>query len=195
MGLQVVNVVSGLPRSGTSMMMRMIGAGGIEPLTDGVRGPDDDNPLGYAEFEAVKRTREDASWVGQAPGRVVKLVHLLLRDLPPAFHYRVVLMDRDLDEVLASQRAMLERSRKTGGRVDPQVLKKVFAAQLAGVRAWLGAQPNFSVLEVSYNQVMQDPLAQARRVAEFLGIPGRAGDMAAAVEPSLYRQKKGGGPG
>src|SRR5256885_1317813 len=94
-----VTVVSGLPRSGTSMMMRMIAAGGIAPLSDHSREADEDNPLGYLELEAVKATRRDPSWLSRAPGRVVKVIHLLLKDLPPGYAYRVILMRRDLDEV------------------------------------------------------------------------------------------------
>src|SRR5262249_18507392 len=85
-------IVSGLPRSGTSMMMRMIVAAGVSPLTDSARAPDEDNPLGYFELEAVKKTRENAAWLADAPGKAVKVVHVLLKDLPPSYSYRVVMM-------------------------------------------------------------------------------------------------------
>src|SRR5262245_41311102 len=104
-----VTVVSGLPRSGTSLMMQMLAAGGMAVLTDELRGPDPDNPRGYYEFEPVKRTRHDPSWLVGAPGKAVKLVHLLLYDLPAEYSYRVIFMKRRLSEVLASQRAMLDR--------------------------------------------------------------------------------------
>ncbi|HNY87520.1 MAG TPA: hypothetical protein PKN23_13545, partial [Candidatus Hydrogenedentes bacterium] len=102
-------VVSGLPRSGTSMMMRMLAAGGMPLFTDGVRAADSDNPLGYFEHEAVKRLREDASWVPGAAGKAVKVVSALLPALPEGFQYRVILMRRPLEEVLASQRRMFGR--------------------------------------------------------------------------------------
>jgi hypothetical protein len=183
-------VVSGLPRSGTSMMMRMICAGGIPALMDQARVPDPDNPHGYFEFEAVKRTREDPSWVSQAPGKVVKLVHLLLPDLPEGRRYRVVLMRRDLDEVLASQQTMLARQGRTGARMPPDALKRVFAAQLDAVTRWMDERPWFSRLEVRYDRVVADPAAEASRVAACLGVPQAAGAMAAAVDPSLYRNRR-----
>lgn len=171
------------------MMMQMIGAAGIEALTDGRRPPDEDNPLGYAELEAVKRTRLDPSWLADAPGKAVKVIHVLLKDLPPTFQYRLVMMERDLGEVLESQRKMLERSGLRGPPVPAETLRRVFTAQVRGVARWLRAQPNFRVLTVSYNRVLSDPSAQAARVAEFLGLPDRAPAMAAAVEQSLYRNR------
>lgn len=182
-------MVSGLPRSGTSMMMRMITAGGVPAITDGVRTPDDDNPLGYFEFEPVKRTREDRSWLDGAQGRVVKMVHLLLRDLPEDRRYAVVMMHRDLDEVLASQRRMLERSGRAGAAAPPETLRRIFETQLAGVRAWMDARPCFRRLDVEYARVLADPAAEAERIAAFLGLESSA-PLAAAVEPSLYRNRR-----
>ena len=172
------------------MMMRMIAAAGFPQLTDGVRTPDEDNPLGYAELEAVKRTKEDASWLATAPGKVVKLVHLLLRDLPPTHMYSVVMMHRDPDEVLASQRKMLERSGKPGGQLAPEALKRIFASQMQTITTWLASQPNFRVLHVHYGDVLANPNAESERVCAFLGVPEMSGHVAAAVEPSLYRNRK-----
>jgi hypothetical protein len=186
-----VVVVSGLPRSGTSMMMRMLGAAGVPTLTDSRRGADDDNPLGYFELEAVKRTRADPSWLADAPGKAVKLIHVLLRDLPPGYRYSVVMMRRDLDEVLASQNTMLARSGKAPS-VPPGALRRAYAAQLAEAERWMDTHPEFRRIDVSYNLVVADPLQEARRVAEFLGLDeGAAGRMAAAVDPSLYRNRRG----
>lgn len=188
---QDIIVVSGLPRSGTSMMMRMIAAAGVEPLTDGVREADPDNPHGYFEFEPVKRTREDPSWVDAAPGRVVKMVHLLLKDLPPGRGYRVVFMQRDLDEVLASQERMLERRGRPGAKLAREALRRTFESQVVGVLGWLSAHPEFSTLEVQYRDVVERPRECADRVAAFLGLPaGAAERMAAAVDPSLYRNRR-----
>src|SRR5437868_1127771 len=106
---QFLTIVSGLPRSGTSMMMRMLEAGGMPVLTDKVRSADEDNPNGYFEFEAVKRTKQDASWLDDSGGRAVKMVYRLLYDLPVNRNYRVLFMRRNLKEVLASQREMLRR--------------------------------------------------------------------------------------
>ena len=186
-----IAIVSGLPRSGTSMMMRMISAGGIPALTDSVRPADPDNPLGYFELEAVKRTAADPSWLNGAQGKVVKMVHLLLRDLPEGRRYRIVMMHRDPDELLASQQKMLVRTGRAGAKMPAADLKRVFASQMQAVRAWLDARPHFLVLDVRYDQVIADASGEARRVADFLGIPEAAPRMAGAVDPSLYRIRAG----
>lgn len=185
-----IAIVSGLPRSGTSMMMRMIVSGGIPALSDGLRSADEDNPLGYFEFEPVKRTKLDSSWLDSAQGRVVKLVHILLPDLPLNHSYRVVMLHRDLDEVIASQQKMLTRSGKKGAQLPAATLKTVFGAQMDTVGRWLDSQPQFKRLDVRYERVIADPRAEAARVAEFLGIPGMADKMAAAVDATLYRNRK-----
>jgi hypothetical protein len=187
---QEITVVSGLPRSGTSMMMRMINAGGIPALTDHLREADPDNPHGYFELESVKRTRQDPSWLDGARGTVVKMVHLLVRDLPADRRYAVVLMHRDLDEVLDSQRTMLERSGRPGAQMPREALKRVFAQQMEGVASWLASQPNIRRLNVDYARVVAQPRAESARIADFLGLGAEAGErMAAAVDPSLYRNR------
>ncbi len=171
------------------MMMRMIVAAGIQPLTDSLRQADEDNPRGYFELEAVKQTKASAAWLADAPGKVVKVIHVLLKDLPASFQYRIVFMHRDLDEVLASQKKMLERSGRSGAALPAEALKKVFAAQLDAARKWAASQPNCSCLDVKYAEVVANPAAQASRIAEFIGVPGKAAEMAAAVEASLYRNR------
>lgn len=183
-----VTVVSGAPRSGTSMMMRMLAAGGIEPLTDGLRAADRDNPHGYFEFEPVKRTRDDPSWVPQAVGRAVKLVHLLLRDLPEGYEYRVVLMRRRLDEMVASQRRMLERLGRDPGTLSDERRQQIFAAQLDETERWLSAQPGFRFERVDYNALVADPKPHLERVSAFLGGLDVAA-MAAVIDPDLYRNR------
>src|SRR6478736_4419274 len=125
-----VTVVSGLPRSGTSMMMQMLAAGGLPILTDNVRAPDESNPRGYLEYEAVKRLRTDHSWLQQARGHAVKIIHLLLRELPidGRFQYRVLFVERPIAEIIESQQIMVGRAGKAGA--DPLVLSKVFLNQL-----------------------------------------------------------------
>ena len=127
MKLDFITVVTGLPRSGTSLMMQMLAAGGIPPLTDYQRKPDESNPRGYFEFEPVKRLRADRSWLDQAHGRAIKVIHLLLRELPTdgIYNYRVILMKRSIKEVLASQRVMLDRQGKTGA--DDVMLEKILS--------------------------------------------------------------------
>ena len=110
---QEIIVVSGLPRSGTSLMMQMLAAGGVEVVTDHVRTADTDNPRGYYEFELVKKIKQDASWLPEARGKAVKMVSQLLYDLPAGEKYRIIFLERDLDEVLVSQEKMLERLGRT----------------------------------------------------------------------------------
>ena len=181
-------IVSGLPRSGTSLLMQMLAAGGLPPLTDGVRKADEDNRRGYYEFEAVKKTKTDASWLAVAAGKVVKMVYLLLYDLPPDYHYRVVFLERRLKEVLASQKIMLQRQGKETD-VDDAVMMRIFRKELAKVQVWLRAQPNFSVLNVDYNQLVVQPLVHAAQVNEFLGDGLNIEAMAAAVDPSQYHNR------
>jgi hypothetical protein len=102
-------VVSGLPRSGTSVMMQMLDNGGIPVVTDNIRTADTDNPRGYYEYEQVKKIREDAAWVPATRGKAFKMVSQLLYDLPAQEQYHVIFMERDLDEMLASQEKMLQR--------------------------------------------------------------------------------------
>jgi len=106
-----IYVVSGLPRSGTSLMMRMLDAGGVPAVTDRIRTADDDNPRGYFELEAVKRTKQDPSWLDDAPGKAVKVISQLLCELPPDRAYKVIVMRRKLGEVSAAQKTMLEGRR------------------------------------------------------------------------------------
>jgi len=186
-----LSIVSGLPRSGTSMMMQMIDAGGIGALTDNVRKPDEDNPKGYYEFEAVKRTRKDASWLQDAPGKVVKMVHLLLLDLPLNRQYRVVFMRRNLEEVVASQDIMLERRGKQNTDLAKDRVIQVFQAQLKQVDQWVRDHSDvFKILYVDYNQVMRDPRPTVAAVNEFLGGDLDTEAMAKVVDPSLYRERR-----
>ena len=185
-----VTVVSGLPRSGTSMMMQMLAAGGMSVLTDEVRGADDDNTRGYLEFEPVKRTRQDASWLETAAGKAVKMVYMLLADLPVSHQYRVVFMQRALEEVLASQQVMLQRRGEKGADLPANKMADIFRRQLDDTRAWLARQSNFDVLHVDYRAVIDDPLTQARRVAEFLDAQLDVEAMARSVDPQLYRQRQ-----
>src|SRR5258708_19458598 len=125
-----VTIVSGLPRSGTSMMLRMLEAGGLPILTDGVRGADEDNPHGYLEWEAVKSLQRDASWVAAARGKGVKVIYYFLRDLPVDCHYRVIFMRRDIAEVLASQRPMLDRPGVRQQGPAPARMQRLFESEL-----------------------------------------------------------------
>jgi hypothetical protein len=184
-----VIIVSGLPRSGTSMMMKAIDAGGIEPIIDHIRKADEDNPKGYYEFELVKKTKEDASWIKDAPGKVVKMVYRLLYDLPAEHQYRVVFMQRDLKEILDSQSKMLERSGKSGGGIPDEQMKALFEAELSKCKKWLAQQPNFKVLCIDHRDMINDGAAQAIKISDFLDGGLNTEAMAGVVDPALYRNR------
>jgi LPS sulfotransferase NodH len=188
-----VTVVSGVPRSGTSLMMRMLAAGGIPALTDGQRPPDEHNPHGYFEYSPVKRLAlgDAASWIDAARGQAVKIIYRLLIHLPPHMSYRIVFMERDLAEVFASQRDMLRAQAAAAASQEPARLIPALAAELRVTREWLARQPNMSVLAVPYAEVVRDPLKWAHEVAQFLGGGLDEAAMAAAVDPSLYRHRGG----
>ena len=184
-----VTIVSGLPRSGTSLMMQMLQAGGMKLLTDEWRVADQHNPRGNFEYEAVKRSGADLSWLELAGGRVVKVIHLLLRHLPADRPYRVIFMLRDVQEVITSQRVMLKASGRSGALIPDGRLAGVFEQQLVEVRQWLADRPNFRVLYVNYREVLNDPSAAAQAIALFLGGRLDVSAMASVVDRTLYRQR------
>jgi hypothetical protein len=186
----VITVVSGLPRSGTSMMMRMLEAGGLEPLTDGIRTADEDNPKGYYEYERVKQIEDDKQWLEGARGKAVKMIAALLKHLPPEYHYEVVFMRRDLGEVLASQRRMLIHRGEPAETVPDERMADLFKKHVEQVEAWIEEQPNMTVLYVDHGDVLDDAAAQARRVSEFLSFALDVAAMAAVVDRRLYRQRR-----
>lgn len=185
----MIVIVSGLPRSGTSMMMRMIEAGGVPALIDNIRQADEDNPRGYYEFEPVKKTKEDPSWLQQAGGKVVKMVYRLLYDLPDDREYHVVFTRRNLDEVIRSQDVMLTRLGKESGNIPPERLKALFEKQLAEFDEWVAKQPHFKILYTNYNESVQNPLPTVETVNQFLGGNLNVEAMKKIVEPKLYRQR------
>jgi hypothetical protein len=187
--LNFVAVVSGLPRSGTSMMMQILASGGLPTLTDGIREADISNPKGYFEFERVKQLKSDSSWLNSARGQVVKVIHLLLYDLPPKHQYRVIFMRRNLAEIIASQNAMLEHSRRSPVAGDDGAVARVFEKQLREVLRWCREQSNFRVLEMDYNRLVEAPHEQLRGLPAFLDADLDLDAMAAVVEASLYRNR------
>jgi tetratricopeptide (TPR) repeat protein len=184
-------VVSGLPRSGTSMILQMLNAGGMPILTDGQRSADDDNPLGYFEFEPVKQLYRNAEWIGQAAGKAVKVVVPLVPALPDRGGYRVILMERDLDEILASQAKMIERR---GGKIEDtperrERLKQENRRQVELVKAFLSKNPDVQLLALQHADVIRDPASAVHRINLFCGGALREEAMAASVRPELHRQK------
>ena len=180
-------VVSGLPRSGTSLMMQMLAAAGVQVLTDHRRAADVDNPRGYYEFEKVKKIKDDASWLPEARGKALKMVSQLLYHLPPSERYRVILMQRDLDEMLTSQEKMLRRLGRDAAPRDK--IKGACALHLKRLQRWLERQRHVELLHVSYNDLVQWPEREAQRVRGFLGGALDAEKMATVIDPSLYRNR------
>jgi hypothetical protein len=187
---QPIVVVSGLPRSGTSMAMGMLEAGGLPIVTDGLRAADASNPKGYYEFERVKELDKpgDQAWLADARGKAVKIISFLLTHLPESYDYQVVFMQRDLDEVMASQNKMLASRGEAAGADDTR-MHALYEEHLAQVERFMGNRPCFSTLKVPYAQVVENPRAEAARINAFLG--GRLDEarMAEVADRTLYRNR------
>ena len=184
-------VVSGLPRSGTSMMMNMLAAGGLEILSDGERAADVDNPKGYFELERIKNLEKetDKSYLRAARGKAVKVISFLIKDLPDENDYRVLFMRRDLDEVLASQQKMIDRLESSDTDADAAAMKEAFRNDIARVRVLCRTRANFALCEIHYKDAVADPAAASRAVNAFLGGRLDEGAMRAAVDAALYRNR------
>ena len=185
----IITVVSGLPRSGTSMMMKMLEAGGMRLLTDDLRAADEDNPKGYYEFERVKQLGHDQSWLEDAKGKAVKIISDLLRYLPQDCTYRVIFLERRMEEILASQKQMLIRRGEPSDAVSDETMTRISLKHLRQVQVWLREQPNLNVLYVSYNEILERPIEQTRRINQFLDGSLNPDRMASVVDPALYRQR------
>lgn len=187
-----VVIVSGLPRSGTSMVMNMLAAGGLELLSDGARAADQDNPRGYFELERVMALAEerDRGWLRAARGKGVKIISHLLKFLPRENDYRVILVGRPLSEVIASQNRMLS-NRGEHNPVDDEATADLYAKHLLSVRAWLRVQSNCQLLNVQYRAAVEEPHKVAAALADFVGAGLDASRMAAAVDAALYRNRAG----
>jgi|CXWJ01.1.fsa_nt_gi hypothetical protein len=184
-------IVSGLPRSGTSMMMKMLEAGGIPPLTDKLRTADNDNPKGYYEFERVKQMdKGDTAWMAQAQGKVVKVISALLKHLPAGYNYQVIFLRRHMSEILASQRKMLINRGEDPDKMDDAQMTMLFENHVRQVESWLAQQPNIEVLYVHYSDVMADPLTAINSMGRFLGRDLDVRAMAEVVDPDLYRNRQ-----
>ena len=186
-----VVIVSGLPRSGTSMAMKMLEAAGLEMVVDNIRSADEDNPKGYYEDERVKDLAEieDKLWLRQARGKVIKVVSSLLNYLPAGNAYKVVFMRRNLHEVLASQTKMLVRRGEESQTQDEELLA-MYESHLEKAQFQLRFRPNFEALYLDYSNVVAEPAREAQRIAYFLGGGLDAGRMAGAVDGSLYRNRR-----
>jgi hypothetical protein len=186
-------IVSGLPRSGTSMMMKMLESAGLEILTDNLRTADENNPKGYYEFERVKELKAgDFDWLSEARGKVVKVISALLDYLPNQYQYRIIFMRRNMDEVLSSQRQMLIRDGKQDDQVSDEKLAELYENHLKKIETWLEQQPNMQTLYINYNQTLKDPEPEANRIKQFLGGNLDVIPMLKVVDQNLYRERRTG---
>jgi hypothetical protein len=186
----MITIVSGLPRSGTSLMMQMLSAGGLPVLSDGERKADSDNPKGYLEWERIKQLPKEPSLIGEAENKVVKVISQLVLALPEGHEYRIVFMQRPLPEVLKSQDEMLRRrgnfQAATGGS---SAIEEAFQRHLLEVNRWLATKPNIKVLRLHYHRVLREPKAVSDELAAFLGIKLDVDAMIRQVDGSLYRNR------
>jgi len=188
---EYITVVSGLPRSGTSMMMKMLDHGSMPLLIDNLRIPDIDNPKGYYEYEQVKDLEQDNSWLDTARGKAVKIVSPILQHLKISknYKYKIIFMLRDLDEILASQRKMAERLNEDGDGLKDNLLKVNYSSHLEEIRKWLEETEDIDVIYINYRDVLNDSASTAENICRFLNIKLNTQVMAHVIDSSLYRQR------
>jgi hypothetical protein len=185
-----ITVVSGLPRSGTSMMMKMLEAGGLPLIVDNLRISDEDNPAGYYEFEPVKKLGQgDSSWLADARGKAVKIIAALLVHLPAAYPYQIIFMHREMSEILASQRKMLLNRGVDPNKIDDDEIARLFERHLLKVDNWISHQPNMRKIDINYNQLLKDPWPKAEEINWFLGDVLDVEKMLRVIDHGLYRQR------
>jgi hypothetical protein len=185
-----ITVVSGLPRSGTSMMMKMLEAGGLPLLIDNLRIPDADNPAGYYEFEPVKKLgKGNFDWLADAQGKALKVIAALLTHLPSAYTYQIIFMRRDMSEILASQKKMLLNRGEDPNKINDAEMAQLFEKHLFKVMSWINLQPNMKRIDVDYNEMLRDPRPQVEQINGFLGNILDVEKMLEVINPGLYRQR------
>lgn len=191
MGRDYITVVTGLPRSGTSLMMSMLDKGGIAPLKDDVRTADVDNPLGYYEFERVKKLPADRGWMNEARGRAVKVLGELMKHLPPDYEYRVVFMMRDLDEIVSSQKKMMIRRGEDPDAIPDDELIRLYRTYLKNLKGLVNSSENMRVAYINYNELLSDPKESLEEIRYLFDGDIDADSMRGAIDLSLYRNRGG----
>ncbi len=185
----MITIVSGLPRSGTSLMMQMLAAGGMHVLSDGERKADTDNPRGYLEWERIKQLPKDPASIAEAEGKVVKVISQLLLSIPNGHEYRVIFMQRPMPEILKSQEEMLRRRGTFEAGGGTSAIEEAFQRHLIEVQKFLAAKTYVQVLRMHYHRVLREPRAVAEAVAEFLQMPLNLDAMVQQVDATLYRNR------
>ena len=188
---QAITIVSGLPRSGTSMMMKMLEAGGLPPLTDKLRTADTDNPKGYYEFERVKKLDAgDTAWLAEAQGKVVKVISALLTYLPPAYTYNIIFMHRAMPEILASQKKMLVHRQEDTDNVSDEEMAGLYMEHLRHVDSWINSRSNIKRIDINFNEILKNPIPQIEIINKFLAGVLDTSKVETVIDPSLYRQRE-----
>jgi len=185
-----IPIVSGLPRSGTSLMMSMLAAGGLEVLTDQLRTPDDDNPVGYFELEDVKKLiKGEHSWLAGSNGKAVKVISTLLPYLPHGYHYRIIFMRRPMEEVLASQRKMLINRGENPDKISDDQMAEIFEKNLLQTERWINSQAHATRIDINYKQLIADPRPLVAEINILLGGDLDEDKMLGVIDPALYRHR------
>ncbi len=179
-------VVSGIPRSGTSLIMQILQAGGLEILSDHKREADKNNPKGYLELEAVKNLSNDNSCLINQTGKAVKVISHLLKFLPKNQKYKIIFINRDVNEIIKSQQKMLKDKIKN---YSPKTLKKAFKKELNNVKLWINKKPNIEILNLSFKEVIKNPKKEINKIIKFLNVPLDMDKMISIIDPNLYRNK------
>lgn len=185
-----VIVVSGVPRSGTSLVMQMLATGGVDIATDNIRKADRDNPKGYFEVEKVKKLKNDAGWLNDVRGKAIKIVSPLLYHIPSILRYKVIFVQRNMQEILDSQNKMYQRLQKSTPDIEDAVLAEKFNLHLQKISDWIRKKNNIECLYVQYREIVSDPIGQAQKIQEFLNLPLNIEAMANVVDASLYRNRR-----
>lgn len=186
---KTITIVSGLPRSGTSMMMKILDAGDMEVVTDGIRKADEDNPCGYYEYERAKKIKEDTAWLKETRGKAFKVVSQLLYELPSNENYKIIFMKRKMNEILASQRKMLERMGKSKGGVSDEKMGEFFGKHLSKIIEWMKGRKYVDVLYIDYNNFLINPDEQIKTLNRFLNDKLNVEKAVKVIDKSLYRNR------
>ena len=185
-----VIVVSGVPRSGTSLIMQMLATGGVDIATDNIRKADRDNPKGYFEVEKVKKLKSDASWLRDIRGKALKIVSPLLYCIPSSLCYKVIFVQRNMQEILDSQNKMYQRLQKETPDIEDAVLAEKFNQHLQQIRDWIRKNNNVECLYVHYSEILGDPLGHSQKIQKFLNRQLDIEAMSSVVDVSLYRNRR-----
>jgi hypothetical protein len=183
-------VVSGLPRSGTSMMMQMLKVSGVDLVMDDTRKPDLYNTRGYYEYEKVKEIKKDTSWLDGIQGKAVKIISQLLYHLPESHQYKIIFMQRNMEEIISSQNKMLSSRGRGSDVINDTIMAEKFERHLEKIRKWIVNQGNIECLYIHYNNIIEDPIKTITKLNDFFDNQINIRPMLKVIDKSLYRIRK-----